>query len=375
MIELISENEISSAIRAELRAWLSKENYRKKSVKSLDHFAKIGRNWQKKLSLAGWLGMSWPKEYGGRGLTLVEDAIVQEELTAFQSPQILGLFGISMVGPVLIRHGNSQQKHRFLSKILSGDEIWCQGFSEPSAGSDLAAIRTTAKECSGGFKINGQKVWTSFAHLADYCFVLCRSQAGSERHHGLSYLLVDMKSSGITVRPLKQASGDAEFNELFFDDVFVPADMLVANPGDGWKIAITTLMYERVILTFSRQIQSEKLLRSLLKESHILREPRLSFELARLIVRASGCRALAYKHLESYRGHKDPGPEGSIDKLLWSEMFQDLARFALKYNINRKLDDESLHQYLYSRGRTIAAGTSEIQRNIIAERILGMPRA
>ena len=372
----------SEDFRALFKAWLAQNpppSYRDDA--SLDTFIRVGREWQKTLAAGGWVGVHWPSEFGGRSLSLVEEAIVQEELVRVQSPQLLGLFGLTMVGPVLIRHGSPEQKSRYLSKILDASEIWCQGFSEPAAGSDLAAIKTRALPTDGGFLVSGQKVWTSFAHLADWCFVLCRTSDEDQKHKGLSYLLIDMKSKGITVRPLKQISGDEEFNEVFFEQVFVPKENVVGQVGEGWKIAISTLMYERVVLTFARQLQSEVALRALIEKFHSHSEGELRAQLAREIARACAVRALAYEHLLNYAGGKAPGPEGSLDKLFWSESFQSIAKLSLKFagadaargELDPKHGSES-HRYLYSRGRTIAAGTSEIQRNIIADRILGLPK-
>ncbi|MBN8548865.1 MAG: acyl-CoA dehydrogenase family protein, partial [Deltaproteobacteria bacterium] len=229
--------------------------------------------------------------------------------------------------------------------------------------------------------VSGQKVWTSFAHIADWCFVLCRTSDEEQKHKGLSYLLLDMKSKGITVRPLKQISGDEEFNEVFFEDVFVPAENVVGQVGDGWKIAISTLMYERVVLTFARQLQSEVALRALIEKCQSRADGELKAQLAKEISRACAVRALAYEHLLNYAGGKAPGPEGSLDKLFWSESFQSIAKLSLKVaGVDAArgeldpLNGSEAHRYLYSRGRSIAAGTSEIQRNIIAERILGLPK-
>jgi len=287
-----------------------------------------------------------------------------------------------MVGPVLIAHGSAAQKTRHLSKILSGEEIWCQGFSEPGAGSDLAAVKARAVPVEGGYRLTGQKIWTSFAHCADWCFVLCRTADGVKKHEGLSYLLVPMNASGITTRPLRQISGDSEFNEVFFDDVFVPSENLVGKEGDGWKIAISTLMYERVVLTFSRQLQSEVALRAMLQVGAATMTASQRSELARCVIDACATRALAYKHLMVYAEGKAPGPEGSLDKLLWSESFQRLCSLAVSIvGVDAALGEtnarvgSAVHRYLYSRGRTIAAGTSEIQRSIIAERLLGLPRS
>lgn len=381
MLKLRISAEIE-AFRAEFRSWLA--NNKPPSPgndASLDTFIRQGKAWQATLAKSNWVGVHWPREYGGRSLNLVEEAVVQEELVRVDSPQILGLFGLTMVGPVLIKHGTDEQKKRYLSKILTADEIWCQGFSEPGAGSDLAAIKTKARVAPEGFYITGQKIWTSFAHIADWCFILCRTSEEQEKHKGLSYLLVSMKTKGITTRPLKQISGDEEFNEVFFDEVFVPKENIVGNVGDGWKIAISTLMYERVVLTFARQLQSEVALRRLLERYKNHPDVTLRSELAQQVVRACAVRALAYEHLMAYAEGKSPGPEGSLDKLFWSESFQSLSKLALKFQgplaaLNEESDEAGtdLHRYLYSRGRSIAAGTSEIQKSIIAERILGLPK-
>ena len=381
MIKLSISPEIDS-FREEFRVWLSSNPPPVYTDSSLETFEKVGREWHRCLADAGWLGNHWPEKFGGKSRTLVEEAVVQEELARIGAPQILGLFGITMVGPVLISHGSDAQRERFLPNILSGKEIWCQGFSEPGAGSDLAAVKTKAEPVEGGYRVSGQKIWTSFAHCADWCFVLCRTSEFLERkHEGLSYLLVPLSSEGITIRSLKQISGDDEFNEVFFDQVFVPTENRVGAEGDGWKIAISTLMYERVILTFSRQLQSEVALRELLaKPEESLSEAHI-IKIAESIVDACRTRALAYEHLTSYASDKSPGPEGSMDKLLWSETFQDLCKLALSIEgvgaaLGEHVSPSSkvIHQYLYSRGRTIAAGTSEIQRSIIAERVLGLPR-
>ncbi|MEN9845381.1 MAG: hypothetical protein RIS36_528 [Pseudomonadota bacterium] len=378
----LSLSESSERFRASLRAWLAKNPVPAASRDtSLETFERVGREWQRSLAAGGWLGTHWPKEYGGRGLTLVEEAIVQEELVRLSAPQILGLFGLTMVGPVLISHGSEAQKSRFLSRILSGDDIWCQGFSEPGAGSDLAAVRCRAVPTKGGYVVTGQKIWTSFAHIADWCFVLCRTRDSQRKHEGLSYLLVDMKSQGTTTRPLQQISGDKEFNEVFFDSVFVPEENLVGKEGDGWKIAISTLMFERVVLTFARQLQSETALREMLARVQDSTPATTKADLARCVVDACATRALAYSHLMTYAQGASPGPEGSLDKLLWSESFQRICKVAVSMRgaqaARGEHDSEvgsDLHRYLYSRGRTIAAGTSEIQRGIIAERLLGLPR-
>jgi alkylation response protein AidB-like acyl-CoA dehydrogenase len=386
MVLKLEISEQSNKFRTEFRAWLiNNPPPLETKDSSLDEFVKRGRSWQQKLSSGSWIGVHWPKEFGGRSLSLVEEAIIQEELVRVNAPQILGLFGLTMVGPVLIKHGTVEQKRKYLSDILSAQKIWCQGFSEPEAGSDLANIKTKAVSSENGFIINGQKIWTSFAHIADYCFLLCRTSEHEKKHQGLTYLLVDMRSSGITTRPLTQISGDSEFNEVFFDNVVVPKENVVGNVGEGWTIAISTLMFERVVLTFARQLQSEVALRELLQQLNSDKtndNSILKVRLADAVAEASAVRALAYRHLLDYSNGAQAGPEGSLDKLFWSESFQKIAKLGVVAQGWRSAYGETndnigyhMHRYLYSRGRTIAAGSSEIQRSIIAERILQLPKS
>jgi alkylation response protein AidB-like acyl-CoA dehydrogenase len=285
-----------------------------------------------------------------------------------------------MVGPVLIKYGTEEQKQKYLKKILDADEIWCQGFSEPEAGSDLVNLKTRANLVDNFFEITGQKVWTSFAQIADHVFVLARTSDEEKKHKGLTYFLVPMNSKGITIRPLKQITGDAEFNEVFFDNVRVDKSSVVGQIGDGWNIAISTLMYERLVLTFARHIQSEHALRGLIKKKDCL-SPVHKNELAKEVVKSAAVRALAYKHLSKYANGESPGAEGSLDKLFWSTSFQSLSKLALNIAGSRvafgqedSVSGADVNRYLYSRGRTIAAGTSEIQRNIISDRLLGLPK-
>lgn len=383
MLSLKLDSE-SESLKSDFRSWL-KSNPAPvlPDTHELSEFVEVSRRWQAKLAAERWVGVHWPERYGGRGLTILHESLLQECLAEANSPQLVNLFGLTMVGPVLIKHGSDAQKERYLRKILAADEIWCQGFSEPEAGSDLASVKARAERTGGkgDYKISGQKVWTSFAQYADWCFVLAISNPDAPRYQNLSYFLVPMKSAGITTRPLKQISGDSEFNEVFFDGVSVGADLLVGAEGEGWKIAISTLMYERVVLTFSRHLQSETLLNrigELLKQAGENASERELHEFGRLQAKSMAVRALALKHLYSYATEDvHPGPEGSLDKLGWSESFQEITSFGLKladkYG-SKSVQELFLHQYLYSRGRTIAAGTSEIQRNIIADRVLGLGR-
>jgi len=375
----LSVSKSSDDFRQEFRSWLAKNPPPKVDrASSLEAFVEIGRAWQKKLSEGKFIGVHWGKEFGGRGLTLVEEAVAQEELVRANAPQILGLFGLTMVGPVLIKHGTDDQKKKYLQNILNASEIWCQGFSEPGAGSDLANIKTKAEKVDGGYLISGQKVWTSFAHVAQHCFLLARTSDEGAKHKGLTYFLTPMNQKGISVRPLRQISGEDEFNEVFFDSVFIPDENIVGAIGDGWKIAISTLMYERVVLTFARQLQSEVALREALKRHSNNTDKSVRKRLSQAVSTACAVRALSYKHLLAYAEGSSPGPEGSLDKLFWSESFSELSKLILELEGPGALlsEDDSPHvlRYLYSKGRTIAAGTSEIQRSIISERVLGLPK-
>ena len=384
----------SESFKADFQRWLS-SNLPPRIEKrvELERFVEISRAWQQRLANERWVGVHWPEAYGGRGLSLVEEALIQECLAAVGSPQLINLFGLTMVGPVLIAHGTEAQKVRFLAKILSAEEIWCQGFSEPEAGSDLSAVRTKAERQLDGdgalvrWELTGQKVWTSFAQVADWCFILARSNPEQPRYSDLSYFLMQMSQAGIEVRPLTQISGDREFNELFLDGVAVSPEHLVGREGEGWKIAISTLMYERVVLTFARHLQSESALndlRDLLRaDAASAARPAAATTFGRLHAHSMAVRALALSHLLSYENGSPAGPEGSLDKLGWSETFQEIciasmealgARSVITGGAEAHLDGLLQHNYLYSRGRTIAAGTSEIQRGIIAERLLGLPR-
>ena len=376
--------------RADLRAWLE-ANPPGSEPDRLDLAVAHGKAWQGKLYEAGWCGVHWPKQYGGRGASLIEQIIFQEEMARARSPQLVNLAGLTMGGPVLIAHGTEEQKQRHLQSILSAKEIWCQGFSEPNAGSDLAALKTRAVLDGDSFVVNGQKVWTSFARYADWCMLLVRTDPELPKHKGITFLLVDMHTPGVTVRPLRQISGDEDFNEVFFEDVRVPRANVIGKINAGWDIAITTLMHERQTLTFNRQLQSRVALNQLLALARrhptarpAARQPLLRQKLAAAYIDSEAMKYTALRNLTKVLRGGEPGPEGSIEKLFWSEMYQRLLETAVEiegpYGQLLKASPYAVeegiwpHLMLYSRGRTIAAGSSEIQRNIIAERVLGLPR-
>ena len=377
--------------RTELRTWLE-QHPPGPEPERIDEWVAYGKGWQRKLYDAGWCGVAWPKEYGGRGATLIEQIIFQEEMARAKTPLLINLAGLTMGGPVLIAHGTDAQKRRHLKTILAADEIWCQGFSEPNAGSDLAALKTRAVLDGDDFVVNGQKVWTSFARYADWCMLLVRTDPDAPKHKGITFLLVDMPSPGVTVRPLKQISGDEDFNEVFFEDVRVPRTNVVGHVNGGWEIAITTLMHERATLTFSRQLQSRIALTDMIAFARrwprngrrASDDPVIRQQLAQAVIESDAIKYTAYRSLTKTLRGGVPGPEGSVEKLFWSEMYQRMLETALTvegpYSQLVKgspcVPDRGQwpHLLLYSRGRTIAAGSSEIQRNIIAERVLGLPR-
>jgi alkylation response protein AidB-like acyl-CoA dehydrogenase len=388
----LSYSPAEGRFRRELRAWLQ-SNPPGAEPERLDDWVAYGKRWQKGLYEAGWCGVHWPVAYGGRGATLVEQVIFQEEMARARAPLLINLAGLTMGGPVLIAHGSEEQKKRHLKSILAADEIWCQGFSEPNAGSDLAALKTRAVADGDSFIVNGQKVWTSFARYADWCMLLVRTDPEAPKHRGITFLLVDMRSPGITVRPLKQISGEEDFNEVFFEDVRVARANVVGEINHGWDIAITTLMHERQTLTFSRQLQSRTALQDLvaLARSYpsparpLTRDPVARQKLAAAWVDSEAMKYTALRNLTRALRGGVPGPEGSIEKLFWSEMYQRMLESALDilgpFSQLVTGDERAIqhgtwpHLMLYSRGRTIAAGSSEIQRNIIAERVLGLPRS
>jgi len=290
------------------------------------------------------------------------------------------VIGLGMAGPTIIAHGTEQQKSRYLAKILSADEIWCQGFSEPGAGSDLASVRTRADLRDGNFVLNGQKVWSSFAHLADWCILLARSDPESELHAGLTYLIVDMHAPGVEVRPLRQITGEAEFNEIFFTDVEVPSENVLGEIGDGWAVAMTTLLHERGTLGFALTGALDVAVRKLiaLARNRGVDDPGLLDRVAREWIELQALKLTNYRALSQLMQTGIPGPEGSVAKLHWSESNQRLTKLALEIlgPEAQVVDSDGAWQYqqLRSRGNTIEAGTSEILRNIIAERVLGLPR-
>jgi alkylation response protein AidB-like acyl-CoA dehydrogenase len=372
-----------------LRGWLGKNCPKPWAGKqrSPDHI-KFLREWQRTLFDGGWAGIHWPKEYGGQGATPIEQAIFQEEMARANAPEQISVIGLMIVGPTIIAVGTEEQKKRYLAKILSCEEIWCQGFSEPNAGSDLASLSTRAVDDGDHFVVNGQKIWTSFAHIADWCLLLARTNPDVPKHKGLTALLVDMHSPGVEAKPLRQMSGEADFNEVFFTNVRVPKANVFGQINDGWTSAVATLMNERANLGSGLYVISKKYFEGLLarvKEQVYAGKPVTQDPIARQRI------AQAFVDLEVYRLNTlralsklskmgMPGPEGSILKLFWSDMNQktnQIAQELLGFDGQIKSADEGkwVFNYLRCRANSIEGGTSEIMKNIIAQRVLGMPKS
>jgi alkylation response protein AidB-like acyl-CoA dehydrogenase len=383
------------AFRQELRSWLKTnlpEEYNPETFERLDEAEqfKIRLKWQKRLHAASLVGVHWPKEYGGRGATIIEQAIYQQEMSRVRAPGLANPMGISLVGPTLMHWGTEEQKKRYIPNILSAEEIWCQGYSEPGSGSDLASLQTRAVEDGDHFVVNGQKVWTSYAHQAHRCILVVRTDPDAPKHKGLSYLLVDMKSPGVTVRPLVQITGDAEFNEVFFEDVRVPKANIVGEKNQGWQVAVTTLMFERVNFSIIYQIgpmlrRLEELAKRLRANGHTAAEdPAVRQKLAQFTIEEQAIKLNGFRQLTRQLKGDPPGPEGSIGKLASSELYGRIAQFAVELlGPYSQMALGETHgpdggywsqRALASRLYTIAGGTSEVMRNIVGDRVLGLPK-
>jgi alkylation response protein AidB-like acyl-CoA dehydrogenase len=338
------------------------------------------------------VGLHWPVAYGGRGATVIEQVIFYEEMARARAPELANAIGLDMAGPAIMVHGTEAQKRLHLPRILSAEHVFCQGFSEPGAGSDLAALQTRAELGAGGFVLTGQKVWTSFAHYASWCTVLARTDPAAPRHRGITCFLVDMRSPGFTVRPLRQMSGDVEFNELFLDGVVVPEDNVLGRVHGGWDVAMTTFGFERGPRTLTRQLILRQGLAEVIELARArgrdgrsaAADPLVRQRLAQLYIDAEALRYANLRILTRLAKGEPAGPEGSASKLFFSETWQKVAEFGLELQgayaaLTAGSDwtiDDGRWQYraLRSRGNTIQGGTSEIMRNILAERVLGLAK-
>lgn len=372
-------NEQEQAFRDQLRAWLAEHNPGPEPQGDPEAAFAYRLEWQKQLHKGGWAGVHWPVEYGGRGATLVESAIFNEELARARAPYPANILGLLLAGPTIMTWGSDEQKERYLEPILSAEEIWCQGFSEPDAGSDLAALKTRAVKADGGYKLTGQKVWTSFAHHSKWCMIVARTDQEAPKHKGLSYFLMDMEQDGVQVRPLRQITGEAEFNELFLEDAWVPDENLLGGEGNGWMVALTTLMNERAGLAFGLQVALQNNLEDLKAEAEkrgLLSDGYYTRRFDRFERKVEALRLTAYRGLTSTMKYGQPGPEGSITKWLWSQTNQELTEFSAEVLGADVLDADShwAYELLRSRGNTIEGGTTEVLKNIIAERVLNLPK-
>jgi alkylation response protein AidB-like acyl-CoA dehydrogenase len=381
-------------IRGEVRAFLS-EHQRAAGALPEDFDERIAflRDWQRRLNEAGLVNIAWPAEHGGRGATMGEQLVVSHELAIAGAPELIGVVGLDVVGPSIVEYGTTGQKAAFIPSILSAQEIWCQGFSEPEAGSDLAALRSRAEDRGSHFVLNGQKTWTSWAQYARWCAVLARTDPEARPHRGISYLIVDMSSPGVTVRPLTQITGDAEFSEVYFDDVRVPADMILGARNAGWGIAMHTLSHERGPAVAARAVKLRVLLDELLVDAgRVMRDGRPAIEdpavrhaLTRAHVELEVLRHHSHRSIGAAAARGKPGVESSIDKLFMSVAEQRLgaACLAVMGPFTSRLGAGSAgadigglqSAYLYGRAASIYGGTAQIQKNIIAERILDLPRS
>ena len=350
------------------------------------------RRWQRKLFDGGFIGITWPKAYGGQGLTFVEEMILHEEMALQKAPPMLNVLGVGMAGPTIIAYGTEEQKKRYPAKILSCEEIWCQGYSEPNSGSDLASLETRAVKDGDHYVINGQKVWTSLAHMADWMMLLARTDAAAPKHKGITYFLLDMHAPGVTVKPLRQITGDAEFNEVFFDNVRVHESQVLGDVNNGWAVGLTTLMYERLALGFGLQVRLRIALESLIDMGRrvektgraVTRDPMLRQKLAQLWIDTEALKYTGARAITRLLKGELPGPEASTGKMGWVDTHQRLQELAMEiegpYSQLVKGSERSIdggvwqYGFLRSRANSIEGGTTEIQKNIIGERVLGLPK-
>ena len=371
-----------AGFRSSVVHWLEQTLPELKSTADAANPEALSRHWQSLMHRDGWIGLAWPKEYGGQGLSAIHEAIFNEECVRRNTPIPINLLGILLGGPTIIAHGTDEQKKRYLPNILSAEEMWCQGFSEPGNGSDLAGLRTRAQKTEGGWRINGQKVWTSSGHLADKCLLLARTDASASKHNGITYFLAD--TSAFDIRPLRMINGEAEFNEMFIDDVFVADEDVLGAVNGGWQVAMTTLTVERNSVAFNLQVWARQALdrlgvqvieQGLSEDSYVL-ERLGAFEAEVEAIRIGTIRSTSALSVGS-----EAGVEGSTVKLQWAHAVQNISRFALELGDSDLLlagsegSDYWINRYLRARGHSIEGGTDEIQKSIIAERVLGLPRS
>src|SRR5438309_2387691 len=381
--------------RDELRSWLvanAPTDWDERREESLESRFNYLKRWQRKLYEGGWAGISWPTAYGGRGASLMQQVIFWQEMALAEAPPMANSLGLGLVGPTIIAFGTEEQKKRYLPKILSAEEIWCQGYSEPNAGSDLASLQTRAVRDGREYVVDGQKVWTSLAHTSDWMMLLARTDPDAPRHKGITYFLLDMHLPGVTVKPLRQITGDAEFNEVFFDGVRVHDSQVLGGVNNGWAVGMTTLMYERLALGFGLQVRLRIALESMIDmarrvEKHgrvVTRDPVMRQEIAQLWIDTEALKYTGARAITRLLKGELPGPEASTGKMGCVETHQKLQELAMEiegpYSQLMKGSERAIdggvwqYGFLRSRANSIEGGTTEIQKNIIGERVLGLPK-
>lgn len=370
--------------REECRDWLNDNVPAEKRPLNASDALDFDKAWQHRLFEAGWAGINWPTEYGGRGLSIVQQVIWLEEYAKAHAPWIGANFvGVNHGGPTLIMNASEKQKAYHLPRILKGEAIWCQGFSEPGAGSDLAGIKTRGHVDGNELVVNGSKIWTSFAHVADWQELVLRTEEGSLRHKGLSWVICDMKAPGITIRPIRKISGQVEFAQVFYDDVRIPIDNVVGGLGNGWAVAMSTLSFERGTGFIADQVKQGQELDELIamaRGNGMINDDRIADQLAQMRAEVAALRAMTYRNISEVARTGQPGPEASVIRLFTSELGQRLERLGVLLMGEAVLDfrygdDNLVADYLRGFAATIAGGTAQIQRDIIGERLLGLPKS
>lgn len=370
--------------RSECRQWLHAhvptEQRPMDAVDALD----FDKAWQRTLFDAGWAGINWPQEYGGRGLSIVQQVIWLEEYARAGAPWIGANFvGVNHGGPTLIANASEAQKAYHLPRILKGEAIWCQGFSEPGAGSDLAGIKTMGRVEGDELVVNGTKIWTSFAMVADWQELVIRTEPESRRHKGLSWVICDMHSPGITVRPIRKISGQTEFAQVFYDDVRIPLANVVGGLGNGWRVSMSTLGFERGTGFIADQVKNAIEVEQLIAKARangMIADQRVADDLAQMRAEVAALRAMTYRNISEVARTGQPGPEASVNRLFTAELGQRIERMAVSLLGDALLDfaygdDDAVAEYLRGFASTIAGGTSQVQRDIIGERLLGLPKS
>jgi alkylation response protein AidB-like acyl-CoA dehydrogenase len=389
----LSLDEAGERIREEVRRFLGTHMVAPVELPDdLDARMTALRLWQRELYDAGLVGIAWPQEYGGGGLTAAEQMVANQEMARAGAPELIGVIGLEVVGPSILAYASEAQKRAYVPRILTAEDIWCQGFSEPEAGSDLASLKTRAEDCGDHFVVSGQKTWTSYAQYAKWCAVLARTDPDAPPHKGISYLVVDMEDPGVEVRPLRQITGDAEFGEVFFDEVAVPKENLIGGLNEGWSIAMHTLSHERGPAVAGRQIKLRILLDRLIDEasgftrdgSPAVDDPAVLGQLARAHIALEVLRHQTYRSNGKMLMTGEPGLESSIDKVWLAIAEQTLGDACLDVMGPRtasgdwdhgRYTTELQNVYLYGRAASVYGGSLQIQKNIIAQRILGLPRS